>query len=89
MSAKIVALALLTVLLYPIAGPTTTCASERQDCLQSHAQEGLYGSTYVSPDDVATCAAAYQACLNNPAVGSGATTALPPMEQPELTSARL
>jgi hypothetical protein len=46
------------------AGPSPTCGSDERECLRLSAKTGLYGVRYVTPEDVARCVEAFNACIH-------------------------
>ncbi len=62
------------------AAPSPTCGADERECLHASVKTGLYGVRYVSPEDVARCVEAFNACIhgtlqgnpNSPSSTSGA-----------------
>ena len=46
------------------AAPSPTCASDLRECLRQSARTGIYGTRYVTADDVATCVEAFNSCIH-------------------------
>jgi hypothetical protein len=46
------------------ATPSPTCGGDERECLRASAKSGLSGVRYVSPEDVARCVEAFNACIH-------------------------
>ncbi len=46
------------------AVPSPTCGGDERECLRASAKTGLYGVRYVTPEDVAKCVEAFNACIH-------------------------
>ncbi len=46
------------------ATPSPTCGGDERECLRRSAKTGLYGVRYVTPEDVAKCVEAFNACIH-------------------------
>ena len=46
------------------AAPSPTCGGDERECLRRSAKTGLYGVRYVTPEDVAKCVEAFNACIH-------------------------
>ena len=53
------------------AAPSPTCGGDLRECLRLSAKTGIYGSRYVTADDVAKCVEAFNACTHGGASGGG------------------
>ncbi len=53
------------------ADPSPTCGGDERECLRRSAKTGLYGVRYVTPEDVARCGEAFNACIHGTAGGGG------------------
>ncbi len=53
------------------AAPSQTCGGDERECLRRSAKTGLYGVRYVTPEDVAKCVEAFNACIHGTLNGGG------------------
>ena len=53
------------------AAPSPTCGGDERECLRRSAKTGLYGVRYVTPEDVAKCVEAFNACIHGTLNGGG------------------
>ena len=52
------------------AAPSPTCGGDERECLHASVKTGLYGVRYVSPEDVARCVEAFNACIHGTLQGN-------------------
>ena len=52
------------------AAPSPTCGADERECLHASVKTGLYGVRYVSPEDVARCVEAFNACIHGTLEGN-------------------